>query len=336
MSWVHLGMNTHRLQQVLEGAAGRTSVVLGDVMLDRFVYGRVSRISPEAPVPVVEVTRESAYPGGAANVARNLAPFCRNVVIGGVVGEDGHAAELRRLLEEERVGTGLLLADAGYATTVKTRVIARQQQVVRVDRDRLQKTSTETRVEFLGVLRDMLPEVDALILEDYGKGFLTQELVDDIVDLAQGKIVTVDPNPRNPLQWHGVTAIKPNRGEAFAVVGRPDPGPMESPLEDAALLEVGEELIARWKPECLLITLGEQGMLLFERGGARCHFPSRVQEVFDVSGAGDTAIAVFTAALTGGASIAEATELSNLASGIVVGKLGTATLSREELLQGVA
>jgi D-beta-D-heptose 7-phosphate kinase/D-beta-D-heptose 1-phosphate adenosyltransferase len=326
-------MNTQRLQQVLAGAMERSAVVLGDVMLDRFIYGRVSRISPEAPVPVVEVSREAAYPGGAANVARNLAPFCREVHLGGLVGEDGAGVELRRLLGEEGVGTGLLQADASHATTVKTRVIARQQQVVRVDRERPQTFGAVERRMFLDKLVRQLPESEALILEDYGKGFFTQELLDELIPLAAGKIIAVDPNPRNSLQWRGVTAIKPNRGEAFAAAGRPDPGPVAHPLEDAALLEVGAILLERWQPKCLLITLGEQGMLLLEIGGGRHHFPSRVHEVFDVSGAGDTAIAVFTAALAGGGTPVEAAELSNVASGIVVEKLGTATLTRAELLE---
>lgn len=311
----------------------RSAVVLGDVMLDRFIYGRVSRISPEAPVPVVEVSREAAYPGGAANVARNLAPFCREVHLGGLVGEDGAGLDLRRLLGQEGVGTGLLQADASHATTVKTRVIARQQQVVRVDREKPQAFGVAERRRFLENLAGQLPGTDALILEDYGKGFFTQELLDELIPLAAGKIITVDPNPRNPLQWRGVTAIKPNRAEAFAAAGRPDAGPVAHPLEDVGLLEVGAILLERWQPECLLITLGEQGMLLLESGGGRHHFPSRVQEVFDVSGAGDTAIAVFTAALAGGGTSAEAAELSNVASGIVVEKLGTATLTRAELLE---
>ncbi len=307
-------------------------MVLGDVMLDRFIYGKVSRISPEAPVPVVEVHREASYPGGAANVARNLAPFCREVHLGGAVGEDAAGQDLRRLLEAENVATSLLREVAGQTTTVKTRVIARQQQVVRVDRERPRQLDAASRDGFLHRLEETLPAIDALVLEDYGKGFFTQELVESIVRLAQGKVVTVDPNPRNPLRWEGVTAIKPNRSEAFAMAGRPDPGAEENPLGDGPLLEVATILLERWHPQCLLITLGEHGMLLCERNGAQHHFPSRVQEVFDVSGAGDTAVAVFTAALAGGGTPAEAAELSNLASGIVVGKLGTATLTREELL----
>ena len=331
-------MNKARLQQLLAVSASKAIAVIGDVMLDRFIYGRVSRISPEAPVPVVEVSRESSNPGGAANVARNLHPFCREVFLCGVTGEGAHAAELRSLLEAEGVATELLIASPEVVTTVKTRVVARQQQVVRVDRENKISPDAKTVAMVLQKLEEASSGIDAVIIEDYGKGFLTQELLDGIIAIfsRQGKIITVDPNPGNPLAWHGISAIKPNRIEAFAAAGEPLVEPADHPLEDAALLRVGSRLIQEWAADSLLITLGEHGMILFEKEAPAFHIPTKAREVFDVSGAGDTAIALFTASLTAGATLREAAEIANFASGVVVGKLGTAAVEPSELLEAVA
>lgn len=309
--------------------------MIGDVMLDEFVWGKVSRISPEAPVPVVEVSRESSYPGGAANVARNLAEFTRSVRVLGVVGRDGYGAQLRGLLEEERIQTDCLVEVAGLPTIVKTRIIARQQQVVRVDREKRTTPDAATLRSIVAQVERVLPETDAIIFEDYGKGLIVQELKDAVCALAQRRetVVTVDPNPGNPLDWAGVTAIKPNRSEAFAAAGVLHDEPADDPLRDAPLLEVGRRLIERWKVGQLLITLGEHGMILFDGGQPPYHTPTRAQEVFDVSGAGDTAISLYTLALAAGATAREAAEIANHASGIVVGKLGTATVSAEELVE---
>ena len=184
------------------------------------------------------------------------------------------------------------------------------------------------------LLAGIFPLVDAVILEDYGKGFLGQEFKDRICHLARasGKVVTADPNPGNLLDWTGVDLLKPNRSEAFDMAGQKDHGPTDNPLEDEALAAVGARLLAKWDLPGLLITLGEHGMILFERGKAPYHTPTRAREVFDVSGAGDTAIALFTLALCSGATPREAAEISNHASGVVVAKLGTATLTAEELL----
>lgn len=327
-------MKPSRLQQLLAEARQRRLLVIGDVMLDEFVWGKVSRISPEAPVPVVEVQSESSYPGGAANVARNLRPFCNSVQISGLVGCDVYADRLRELLSEEGIATDGLIASRELPTIVKTRIIARQQQVVRVDREKRRTVAAEVTEEACRRIAGLLSSVDGVIFEDYGKGFLTQDFVAQVGEMVQqaGKILTVDPNPGNPLNWPGATAIKPNRSEAFAMAGRPDLGAEDDPLQDQALLEVGEILTARFGAPALLITLGEHGMALFERGHPPYHTPTRAQEVFDVSGAGDTAIALFTLALCAGATHEEAAEISNHASGVVVGKLGTATLTPDELM----
>ncbi|MBV8585540.1 MAG: hypothetical protein JO308_04565, partial [Verrucomicrobia bacterium] len=228
-------------------------LIAGDLMLDEFVWGRVSRISPEAPVPVVEVLRESQFPGGAANVARNVRVCGARTLVMGALGGDSHGARLKDLLHGEKIELDGVVELSGYQTIVKTRIIARQQQVVRVDREVALEPSEEVSQRCLALLDHLLPELDAIILEDYGKGFLTQFLVDEIVAQARGAgiVVTADPNTRNPLVWHGLTAVKPNRAEAFAAAQErySEPGP--DPLHDQALLRVGATLLKHWAPEQL-------------------------------------------------------------------------------------
>ncbi|MBW0001437.1 MAG: hypothetical protein JO015_20270 [Verrucomicrobia bacterium] len=326
-------MRFDRVEELIRQFAGKQILVIGDLMLDEFVWGRVSRISPEAPVPVVEVIRETCYPGGAANVARNVREFADKVHLCGLVGEDAHAERLRRILEKCGIQLSAVQADKGYQTIVKTRIIARQQQVVRVDREAVQALQPETQARALAAIQALLPQIDAVIFEDYGKGFLNQKFVDQVTAAtrAAGKVITADPNPRNRIEWRGLTAVKPNRSEAFAVAGEPFQEPARNPLGDEALRRVGDKLLARWQPEALLITLGEQGMMLFRPQTEPVHIHPQPREVYDVSGAGDTAIALLTLGLASHAAPEEAAEISNHASGVVVGKLGTATLTPAEL-----
>jgi D-glycero-beta-D-manno-heptose-7-phosphate kinase len=314
--------------------AGKRMLAIGDLMLDEFIWGRVSRISPEAPVPVVNVTGESYYPGGAANVARNLREFTRETFVMGVVGTDAHGKALLELLRAAGIRTDGVIEDGAASTTVKTRVIARNQQVVRVDRERKTVLHADQLGEACAYLERAIAEMDGIVVADYGKGFLTQALADEICRLARkhGKILAVDPHPHTSLVWRGATAVKPNRIEAFSAVGLPPSEPVEPVCRDEALLKAAQRLFRLWEMQNLLVTLGEHGMLLFDGGPEPLHLPARAQEVFDVSGAGDTAIAVFTLGLTAGASAAGAAELANRASGIVVGKLGTATLTPAELI----
>ena len=327
-------MTRGRVSQLLAAFQSKRLLVIGDLMLDEFLWGKVSRISPEAPVPVVEVVKEEYFPGGAANVARNLAEFSKGVRIMGVTGIGTHAEQLRGLLTSEGIGVDAVQSHACYQTVVKTRIIARQQHVVRIDREKRQPLHAEHAAAALAQLDALLPEIDAIIIEDYGKGMFSQEFAAAICERAQraGKILAVDPNPNNPLAWQHVTVIKPNRAEAFASAGLPATEPVEPPTNDAALLEVGRVLSEKWDTDNLLITLGEHGVLLFRHDAPPYHAPTRAQKVFDVSGAGDTVIALFTLALSAGASTAEAAEIANHASGIVVGKLGTATVTPDELL----
>ncbi len=316
---------------------GRRILVAGDLMLDEFIWGRVSRISPEAPVPVVAVDRETSYPGGAANVARNLREFSPHAAVLGLAGADAAGVRLGELLAAGGIGTEGVVTRAG-PTTVKTRIIARTQQVVRVDRETSVPPGPAQREALLAALDRLLPGTDGVILEDYGKGMLDEELSGEIIrrSRAAGCVVAVDPNAGNPLSWRGATVVKPNRHEAFAAAGRPWCEPAPHPLEDAALLRAGEILLTQWDADQLLITLSELGMLLLTRDGQRHHTPTRAREVFDVSGAGDTAVALYTLALCAGASPLEASEIANHASGVVVGKLGTATVTPDELLASFA
>ena len=328
-------MKRARLEELLQAFAGRKVLVIGDLMLDEFIWGNVRRISPEAPVPVVEVIRQSCFPGGSANVARNLREFCGHVSVMGLVGVCAHAAQLKKLLADNHINLDHLQEDPAYQTIVKTRIIAGHQQVVRVDRE---KKAGFTPLQTNLVIRQvegLLPALDAIIFEDYGKGLLQQELVDRIISVAKkaGVVITVDPNPNNRLDWHSVTAITPNRSEAFASAGRQWTDPVDPAENDTELFEVGKILLKKWGTQNLLVTLGEQGMMLFRPDQTPFHIPTRAQEVFDVSGAGDTAIALFTLALCAGATPPEAADISNHASGIVVGKLGTAIVTREELIQ---
>ncbi len=327
-------MDLTRLEQILDRASSRRITVIGDLMLDEFVWGRVGRISPEAPVPVVEVTGESFYPGGAANVARNLREFVDRVAIIGLLGKDRSGEQLRELLSEQRIDTSNAVEEATFHTIVKTRIIARHQQVVRVDREKFVGPSASQIGDVATAVRRNIPETDAIIFEDYGKGFLSTELVSQIADAAcsAGKIVAADPNPRNLVEWRGLTVIKPNRTEAFSAAGIPSGDPDTAPSQDADLKRAGETLLKKWKTENVLITLGEHGMMLFQEKKAPHYIPSKAQEVFDVSGAGDTAIALFTLGLACGATPTEAAEIANHASAVVVSKLGTATVTRDELI----
>jgi D-glycero-beta-D-manno-heptose-7-phosphate kinase len=326
-------MNLSRFQQIANRFSGMTLLVVGDIMLDEFIWGRVKRISPEAPVPVVEVDRETRYPGGAANVARNLSGFAKTVHLLGLIGANDHALHLKNLLAADGIRLDCLVEDPNYQTIVKTRIIARNQQVVRVDRERKTALTALQMTAVLERLGTLINEIDGVIIEDYAKGLLNQELVDAIISLARqaGKIITIDPNPNNRLIWKQVDTVKPNRMEAFAAAGLPPSDPVEPAIEDKELLKAGEVLLDRWDTASLLVTLSEQGIMLFQRDEVPFHIPTLAKEVYDVSGAGDTTIALYTLALCAGATAREAALIANHAAGVVVGKLGTATLTLEEL-----
>lgn len=323
-----------RARQILSAAPRVRVLVVGDVMLDQFIWGSVSRISPEAPVPVLDFTRESFMPGGAANVARNLVSLGTPAELFGAIGQDYAARNLVALLAEQKIGCAGLVRSAARHTSVKTRIVAHQQQVVRVDRETRGGLDGRTTAGLLVGFRRQIARADAVIIGDYGKGVVTQTLLDEIRKICRerGVWMSLDPKPVHRLNLEGLSLITPNRKEAFELANLPDETKTANPLADTNLMLVGERLLAELHPALLLITLGELGMLLCQRGQKPFHIPTVAQEVFDVSGAGDTVIATFTLAVAAGASPVEAALLSNHAAGIVVGKVGTATTTPEELV----
>jgi len=327
-----------RLHSLVADFSPKRVLVIGDLILDEFLWGKVSRISPEAPVPVVDVTSDSYYPGGAANVARNVREFTPHTMVLGRVGADRYGCQLLDLLAASGIDTAGVERDDALPTTVKTRVIARNQQVVRVDRESRAALAPEREARALAFVERVLADVDAVIVADYGKGFVSQTFADRLCEICRraGCVFTVDPHPYTSIEWRSPTAIKPNRLEAFLASGLPPADAITPVLADKALIEAGRRLMDRWHPRDLLITLGEHGMLLFGGAGSPCHIPTCAQTVFDVSGAGDTAIAMFTLALAAQASAGEAAHVANVASGIVVGKLGTAVVTPAELLDRLA
>src|SRR5579859_781793 len=328
-------LSVERVRKLLAAARQARVLVVGDVMLDHFIWGGVSRISPEAPVPVVEFERESFMPGGAANVARNLVALNVAVELFGMIGHDENGRHLKELLCGQNINCGGLLANTVRLTSVKTRIVAHQQQVVRIDRETRDGLDARLTGRLLAEIKAKLRKTDAVIVGDYGKGVITQPLLNELKSLcrARGVWLSFDPKPVHHLNLAGLSLITPNRKEAFELANLPDETRCPHPLADNNLMLAAERLLNELRPAVLLITLGELGMLLCQRGQKPVHIPTVAQEVFDVSGAGDTVIATFTLGIAAGASPLEAAILSNHAAGIVVGKVGTATTSPEELLK---
>jgi D-glycero-beta-D-manno-heptose-7-phosphate kinase len=331
------GLTRERARKLVRSFTDQRVLVVGDLMLDRYIYGAVRRISPEAPVPVVNVTHEKSVPGGASNVAWNVSTLGGRGEVAGIVGLDNDGRTLTSLLKQSGVGVDAVSAYADMRTTVKTRVLADRQQIVRVDWEdgyALQGADLEA---FTVTMRAQIEAANAVVIEDYGKGLVSQPVVDAAIEAAQTKGIPIgyDPKSGHALRVAGVTVATPNRKEAYAAVGREEPLRDHSPLDDPELVEVTQALRKLWGVELLVVTLGSQGMFLLDEAGQPVHVPTRAREVFDVSGAGDTVIAVCTAALAAGATHREAVELANYAAGVVVAKLGTAPCYAEELLERV-
>jgi rfaE bifunctional protein kinase chain/domain len=327
-------LSNQRIRDILDVAAHTRVLVIGDLMLDQFIWGRVDRISPEAPVPVVQFERESFMPGGAANVARNLTALHVPTELFGVLGQDDFGKKLNGLLIEQNVGCQSLLFSKGRTTSIKTRIIAHQQQVVRVDRESAAPIDAPTTAQLIKLLADQIDGADAVIIGDYGKGVVSQTMLEAIKELchSRGIWLSVDPKPIHQLQLTGLSLITPNRKEAFEMADVHDGSRASNPTADSKLMHVAEILLGKLQPALLLITLGDQGMLLCRRAETPFHIPTVAREVYDVSGAGDSVIASFTMAIAAGASPVEAAIISNHAAGVVVGKVGTATVTGEELL----
>lgn len=309
-------------------------LVVGDLMLDRYVSGKVERISPEAPVPVVHVTSERSVPGGACNVGLNIQALGGHAELCGMVGTCLHAQELLEHLLSAGVGVSGVLQDPEMATIVKTRIVSDRQQMLRVDRESTDISGLIASEAFAKCLQASLQDITGVVLEDYGKGVLQQDVVSRVLrySKAAGIPSGYDPKDNHELDVRGISFATPNRKEAFTVAGMRDRTPEADPTVDIFLHQASAALCKLWEPENLLITLGPQGMWIQEKDGRATHLGTRAREVFDVSGAGDTVIATAMMALSAGATFVEAAELANVAAGIVVGKLGTATTHCEEIL----
>lgn len=314
-----------RVLQLIEKMKESRVVVVGDIMLDRYLVGETERLSPEAPVPVVTVRERHAALGGAANVAANVAALGARCLLVGTVGDDNDGAAIRQELAVARLGDRFVLTIAGRPTTSKTRIIARAQQIVRIDDEVDTLLDGQDLERLVRVARDALADADALLLEDYNKGALPPALIAAVMEVARhrGIPIVVDPKFRQFFEYAGATVFKPNRRE------------LESALGAAVDLQNGNALpqvLARLKVDNLLVTLGAEGMVLVMKDGSSTHFPTIARAIYDVSGAGDTVTAWMGTALAAGASVRESTQLANYAAGVEVGKAGVATVSPEEVL----
>lgn len=314
-----------RVLQLIQRVRSSRVVVVGDIMLDRYLIGDTERLSPEAPVPVVTVAERHAALGGAANVAANVAAVGARCFLVGTVGDDGDGAAIRQELAVARLEDRFVLTIAGRPTTSKTRIVARGQQIVRIDDEVDSLLEGQDLARLTAAAREALADADALLLEDYNKGALSPTLILAVMEIARrrGIPIVVDPKYRQFFEYAGATVFKPNRRE------------LESALGAAVDLKNGNvlpDVLTRLKVDNLLITLGAEGMLLVTKDGDLTQIPSIARQIFDVSGAGDTVTAWLGAALAAGATVREAAQLANYAAGVEVGKRGVATVSPEEVL----
>jgi len=332
-------------KKVIQGFNRGNILVLGDLILDEFIWGDVDRISPEAPVPVVWAKKRSYMPGGAANVANNIRSLGAKASIIGVVGNDHNARILISGLKKNNVDTRNIFVERSRHTTLKTRIIAGHQQVVRVDWEHRDIIHDHVNERIINYIKKNIHKFDGIIIEDYGKGLINSVLLNEVIECARenDKVITVDPKEEHFIYYQGVTCITPNRKEAENAVRNIKIKDTENRFKinydrlssDKDIETAGKEIMQYLDLESLLITLGEQGMCLFEKNGKITHIPTVAQEVFDVSGAGDTVIATFTLALCVGASKLQAASIANFAAGIVVGKMGVAVTNQKELLQRI-
>jgi len=332
-----------KLKSIISNFKKAKILVVGDVILDQYIWGTVERVSPEAPVPVVWGKSRTYVPGGAANVASNISALDGRATLVGVTGKDNHSGLLLSELKKRRIDTSGIFSSPGRQTIIKTRVIAGHQQVVRVDWEDAEPLTRELNAKILGFIKSKIKNFDAVIIEDYGKGVVNMQLLAELIALGRkhGLVITVDPKEDHFQYYRGVTAITPNRKELENAIRNLKIKDTENRFKiNTDRLFTGKDIDSAARQileylglESILVTLGEQGMKLFEKSGRITHIPTRAQEVFDVSGAGDTVIGTFTLALCSGATKLEAAHIANFAAGIVVGKVGTATVGRLELLK---
>jgi D-beta-D-heptose 7-phosphate kinase/D-beta-D-heptose 1-phosphate adenosyltransferase len=306
-------------------------LIIGDVMLDRYWWGSVSRISPEAPVPVVQLEKTSLAPGGAANVAVNVAALGATPRLIGVVGDDEEGKFLSNILNKSNISPDLLLKLKERPTTVKTRIVAHNQHVVRIDNEKTNFLQTEQEEALWRTIENELDKVDLIVISDYAKGLLGRSLLTRLITSAKenNKRILVDPKGKDYTKYAGATLLTPNRHEAREACNFED----RQSIDDVTA--AGETLISRIGLEALLITQGENGMTLFQNGEKPVHFQTKARTVYDVTGAGDTVIATLAVALAAGASLLQAAELSNISAGLVVEEVGTTTINQEKLLKAL-
>ncbi len=304
-------------------------LVIGDVIVDHYILGEVNRISPEAPVPVVEVSGEKLLMGGAANVANNIASLGGNVFISGVIGRDEMGNMLTQKMREKGIQTDGLIIDSGRPTIVKTRVIAHNQQVVRFDREDKSGINRKIQSSLLKQVKARLHEIKAVIISDYCKGIITKSLIKNILQIVGPEIfVAVDPKTGHFDYYKGVNLITPNIDEASSGSGI-------HIKDETTLVSAGRTLLKKLRCQAVLITRGSKGMTLFEGEGKVTHIPTFARDVYDVTGAGDTVIATFALYHSAGAKLKDAANFANHAAGVVVGKLGTAVATRQEVLKNM-
>ncbi len=318
------------LRKIVDRFPKAKILVVGDVMMDRFLWGKVSRISPEAPVPVVVVDHEDFRLGGAANVVNNIDGLGGKAVLCGVVGDDEMGQRIMNELIEKKIKTHGIFIEKGRQTTVKTRIFANQQQVVRIDRERTDDLKGSTFRNLSEFLIEKMEDSDGIILSDYGKGVLTRRLIRALIRRAREskKFVMVDPKSKDYSIYRGATVITPNTKEASEASGIPI-------TDELSLAKAGKKLLKKLRCDALVMTRGEEGMTIFEPDQEPFSVGTVAKEVYDVTGAGDTVIGAIALALSIGAKIKTAVELANYAAGIVVGKMGTATATREELIRAI-
>lgn len=320
-------MQRSELERILKNFSNCNIAILGDVMLDEFCWGKVDRISPEAPVPVVQVKEETWRPGGAANVATNVVSMGAKAHIFGIIGDDGSGRRLTEELQNHNIGTEGLIVDSGRRTSVKTRILGQSQQMLRVDREFTEPIDYQRQKNILNLMLDMSDKLDGVIVSDYAKGVIVEDLFKEVVTnfKQKGKFVAVDPRQKNFPFYKRQTIITPNVKETQEALGRF----IET---EADIMKAGIDLLKQTSSDAILITRSEKGMSLFEKGKEPVTIPTMAINVFDVTGAGDTVIGTFSLGLAAGCNMVEAAQVANLAAGVVVGIVGTATATQEQVL----
>lgn len=323
-------VNNEQLVECIQHFDEANVIVIGDIIADHYIWGKVERISPEAPVPIVDVQREGYMLGGAGNVSNNILSLDGKVRICGVVGNDEMGRWITHALSSSGVDTGGIVVEDGRPTSKKTRVVAHSQHVVRFDHESRGEISTQAQDIIIEYIKRHIRDTGIIVISDYAKGVVTSHLVKGVLEIAMENNISVlvDPKLKHFNYYTGATIITPNTNEAAAASGI-------KIVDDASLYQAGEILLKHSEADAILITRGEHGMSLFEKNGKVTHVPSFARAVFDVTGAGDTVVSTLALSLAAGATLPDASRIANYAAGIVVGIVGTATVSREQLVKAL-